>query len=221
MRVTERLARSRLTSRLRINASGSRSHRTNTRSFSVCIEPKRINFQKNSYPLSVAIKTTERITDARKYSWVYRDKHRRNRRNGNTMASKVIRLTSLLAVVGLATLVKSMPTLEASTEIPTFDKIPDELLPSSRQKVSPEVDVLIFGSPMMINKRSVMGAHEKANLEAIPKESNERIVSEEETQDDLETAAGTNVLRPLFVYRQQLAYRERARKAGRRSAPNI
>lgn len=34
--------------------------------------------------------------------------------------------------------------------------------------------------------------------------------------EDLETAAGTNVLRPLFVYRQQLAYREKvkAKRAG-------
>ncbi|XP_003424219.2 uncharacterized protein LOC100677900 [Nasonia vitripennis] len=39
-----------------------------------------------------------------------------------------------------------------------------------------------------------------------------------EESDDLETAAGTNVLRPLFVYRQQLAYRERVKKgAFRRS----
>ncbi|EFN83907.1 hypothetical protein EAI_00461 [Harpegnathos saltator] len=34
--------------------------------------------------------------------------------------------------------------------------------------------------------------------------------------DDLETAAGSNVLRPLFVYRQQIAYRQRAREAIRR-----
>lgn len=34
--------------------------------------------------------------------------------------------------------------------------------------------------------------------------------------DDLETAAGTNILRPLFVYRQQLAYRQRLRDAIRR-----
>lgn len=33
-----------------------------------------------------------------------------------------------------------------------------------------------------------------------------------EEVDDLETAAGTNVLRPLFVYRQQLAYRDRVKK---------
>ncbi|XP_076376509.1 uncharacterized protein LOC143259184 [Megalopta genalis] len=39
---------------------------------------------------------------------------------------------------------------------------------------------------------------------------------DEEDQDDLETAAGTYALRPLFVYRQQLAYRERVREANRR-----
>jgi len=40
--------------------------------------------------------------------------------------------------------------------------------------------------------------------------------STEEADDDLETAAGTNILRPLFVYRQQVAYRQRARDAIRR-----
>lgn len=35
-------------------------------------------------------------------------------------------------------------------------------------------------------------------------------------EDDLETAAGTNVLRPLFVYRQQVAYRQRLRNKGDR-----
>lgn len=41
-----------------------------------------------------------------------------------------------------------------------------------------------------------------------------------EAQDDLETAAGTNLLRPLFVYRQQMESRARHnRKAiGRRHA---
>lgn len=34
--------------------------------------------------------------------------------------------------------------------------------------------------------------------------------------EDLETAAGTNALRPLFVYRQQVAYRQRIRDAIRR-----
>lgn len=38
----------------------------------------------------------------------------------------------------------------------------------------------------------------------------------EQDQGDLETAAGTYVLRPLFVYRQQLAYRQRVRDTYRR-----
>lgn len=44
--------------------------------------------------------------------------------------------------------------------------------------------------------------------------------SVEET-DDLETAAGTNVLRPLFVYRQQIAYRQRAREEAIRRGRQI
>lgn len=45
-------------------------------------------------------------------------------------------------------------------------------------------------------------------------EENDR--NEDYNDDDLETAAGTNVLRPLFVYRQQVAYRQRVREAIRR-----
>ncbi|KAL0111911.1 hypothetical protein PUN28_013255 [Cardiocondyla obscurior] len=44
----------------------------------------------------------------------------------------------------------------------------------------------------------------------------EKRSAEEADSNDLETAAGTNVLRPLFVYRQQIAYRQRARDAIRR-----
>lgn len=45
-----------------------------------------------------------------------------------------------------------------------------------------------------------------------------RSIEETNNDNDLETAAGTNILRPLFVYRQQVAYRQRARDAirGRR-----
>ena len=43
----------------------------------------------------------------------------------------------------------------------------------------------------------------------------------ENGEADLETAAGTNVLRPLFVYRQQLAHRQRIRKSGRRDVRNF
>ncbi|XP_076649669.1 uncharacterized protein LOC143357229 [Halictus rubicundus] len=44
-----------------------------------------------------------------------------------------------------------------------------------------------------------------------------RSATEDAGEDDLETAAGTYALRPLFVYRQQLAYRERVREANRRA----
>lgn len=44
----------------------------------------------------------------------------------------------------------------------------------------------------------------------------EKRSTEDDDDDDLVTAAGTNVLRPLFVYRQQIAYRQRARDAIRR-----
>lgn len=40
-----------------------------------------------------------------------------------------------------------------------------------------------------------------------------RSIEETNNDNDLETAAGTNILRPLFVYRQQVAYRQRARDA--------
>lgn len=43
-----------------------------------------------------------------------------------------------------------------------------------------------------------------------------RSIKRTDNDNDLETAAGTNVLRPLFVYRQQVAYRQRARDAIRR-----
>lgn len=43
-----------------------------------------------------------------------------------------------------------------------------------------------------------------------------RSIEGESNDDDLETAAGTNALRPLFVYRQQVAYRQRIRNANRR-----
>lgn len=43
-----------------------------------------------------------------------------------------------------------------------------------------------------------------------------RSIEETNNDNDLETAAGTNLLRPLFVYRQQVAYRQRARDAIRR-----
>lgn len=45
---------------------------------------------------------------------------------------------------------------------------------------------------------------------------------EEEPEDDLMTAAGTNLMRPLFVYRQQMAYRDRQiKRAAHRRAISV
>lgn len=55
MRVTECLARSRLTSRFCINASTSRSYRTNIQSFSVCLDR---NFKKFSKKCFIAFPRT-------------------------------------------------------------------------------------------------------------------------------------------------------------------
>lgn len=47
----------------------------------------------------------------------------------------------------------------------------------------------------------------------------EKLIEKRETnEDDLETAAGNFAFRPLFVYRQQLAYKQRGRNVyGRRN----
>lgn len=46
---------------------------------------------------------------------------------------------------------------------------------------------------------------------------NKEVVKREAKDDaDLETAAGTNILRPLFVYRQQVEYRRRIKKNNNR-----
>ncbi|XP_029160018.1 uncharacterized protein LOC114932013 [Nylanderia fulva] len=55
-------------------------------------------------------------------------------------------------------------------------------------------------------------ADESKNVMNVKKRSIEKT----DADDDLETAAGTNILRPLFVYRQQVAYRQRVRNAIRR-----
>ncbi|KYN42750.1 hypothetical protein ALC56_02552 [Trachymyrmex septentrionalis] len=70
----------------------------------------------------------------------------------------------------------------------------------------------------LINKESVYALNDDskvANSIAIP--NIEKRSVEEANDDDLEIAAGTNVLRPLFVYRQQVAYRQRARERAARS----
>ncbi|XP_011050248.1 PREDICTED: uncharacterized protein LOC105143555 [Acromyrmex echinatior] len=89
----------------------------------------------------------------------------------------------------------------------------------------------MFGSPILvvpvlvqelddpqtlINKESVYALNDDFKVPNNIATSNiEKRSVEEANDDDLEIAAGTNVLRPLFVYRQQVAYRQRARDAVR------
>ncbi|KAL6267831.1 hypothetical protein P5V15_000903 [Pogonomyrmex californicus] len=90
----------------------------------------------------------------------------------------------------------------------------------------------IYGSPLfivvtqelddpqaMINEEPIYALSDDSKVADNNANSNIEKRSAEEADDDdddLETAAGTNVLRPLFVYRQQVAYRQRVRDAIRR-----
>ncbi|KAK2585532.1 hypothetical protein KPH14_010174 [Odynerus spinipes] len=74
--------------------------------------------------------------------------------------------------------------------------------------------LLILGGYLNDPENSFSG---KALIDSGPaRRIEKRHVPEQHPSDDLQTAAGTNVLRPLFVYRQQLAYRQRLRDAIRR-----
>ncbi|KYM95494.1 hypothetical protein ALC62_13923 [Cyphomyrmex costatus] len=68
----------------------------------------------------------------------------------------------------------------------------------------------------LMNKESMYALNDGSKVNDIATSNIEKRSVEEANDDDLETAAGTNVLRPLFVYRQQVAYRQRARDAFRR-----
>ncbi|TGZ46178.1 Uncharacterized protein DBV15_06528 [Temnothorax longispinosus] len=69
-------------------------------------------------------------------------------------------------------------------------------------------------SRALINEEP-MYALDDGNLNIEKRSTEEADDDDEDDDDDLETAAGTNVLRPLFVYRQQVAYRKRVRDARR------
>ncbi|KYQ60706.1 hypothetical protein ALC60_00331 [Trachymyrmex zeteki] len=69
---------------------------------------------------------------------------------------------------------------------------------------------------VLINKESMYALNDGSKVaNSIATPNIEKRSIEEANDDDIETAAGTNVLRPLFVYRQQVAYRQRARDAVR------
>lgn len=69
---------------------------------------------------------------------------------------------------------------------------------------------------MPITEKNIKRVHRR---EIEPGTLDKQLVKSD-SADDLETAAGTNLLRPLFVYRQQMAYRDRniKRLAERRRA---
>ncbi|KAL7303336.1 hypothetical protein TKK_0004525 [Trichogramma kaykai] len=72
-----------------------------------------------------------------------------------------------------------------------------------------------FSESVVVDRRSLESdriGRGHANLAKRSAESNSQ-EEKEQHEEDLETAAGTNVLRPLFVYRRQLAYKNRNRRA--------
>ncbi|XP_076287079.1 uncharacterized protein LOC143212311 [Lasioglossum baleicum] len=75
-----------------------------------------------------------------------------------------------------------------------------------------ESSPMVYG--LVLSRLSEPEPEETGNVSPIEKRS--ATVDDGQEADDLETAAGTYALRPLFVYRQQLAYRERVREAYRR-----
>ncbi|KAK0167868.1 hypothetical protein PV327_001723 [Microctonus hyperodae] len=60
-----------------------------------------------------------------------------------------------------------------------------------------------------ITEKNIKRVHRREVVQ--PESLNKQLVNSD-SNDDLETAAGTNLLRPLFVYRQQMAYRDRNSK---------
>ncbi|XP_011704288.1 PREDICTED: uncharacterized protein LOC105459744 [Wasmannia auropunctata] len=96
---------------------------------------------------------------------------------------------------------------------------------------SPLRTASIYGSPLLVvpiivqelddpqaltNEKSMYALNDNSKIANDIVNLEKRSAEEANNDDDLETAAGTNVLRPLFVYRQQVAYRQRARDAVRR-----
>lgn len=112
----------------------------------------------------------------------------------------------LLALVGCAVALPLRPERSSDplTDAPILEEQEHTEITSQPQEQStPLAYTLLFGK--------LNSAEEASSSDPMEKRSAK--VAEE---DDLETAAGTYALRPLFVYRQQLAYRQRVRDAIRR-----
>ena len=89
-------------------------------------------------------------------------------------------------------------------------KSPSKLISYEEKEEVPELYLILFQN--IINKSDISGK-EVISSPRYDHRQEKRMADQDE---DLKTAAGTNVLRPLFVYRQQLAYRQRLRKTNRR-----
>lgn len=111
--------------------------------------------------------------------------------------------------------------LEPIIAIPTFleeDQRNLAVLPAEaneKEEIFVPNVLLILGGYLTDPENSFSGEGGFVNSESTGR-IEKRDVPVEHAIDDLETAAGTNILRPLFVYRQQLAYRQRLRDAIRR-----
>ncbi|XP_078040687.1 uncharacterized protein LOC144471946 [Augochlora pura] len=117
----------------------------------------------------------------------------------------MIAIAVFLALVGCGAALPARPSsdpAETVVGVPVLIEDPTRLNPAA------ESSPLVYG---LLLSRLTM-PEDTVNSGLIAKRS----VAAVEDQDDLETAAGTYALRPLFVYRQQLAYRERVREANRR-----
>ncbi|KAL2726495.1 tyrosine-protein phosphatase non-receptor type 1 [Vespula squamosa] len=97
--------------------------------------------------------------------------------------------------------------LEEKTNVDTFSN--EE---GKEEAIVPSI-LLVVGS--YLNDQENLLSKDSTDLDRNRIEKRNAVV-EENAKDDLDMAAGTNILRPLFVYRQQLAYRQRLREAIRR-----
>ena len=114
----------------------------------------------------------------------------------------------------LATLSQSRPFEDVSENEDISEIATDSPLKIISYKVEevPKLYLVLFGDIM-----TETDTFEKEKAIFFPRYEHKREKRSGDDDDDLETAAGTNVLRPLFVYRQQLAYRERLKKSNRRN----
>lgn len=120
--------------------------------------------------------------------------------------------TKLVIISGIILITEGVPVLEIisihpENKMELFEV--DKILPEyrvTREFLSPEQNKVSDDNHHYRDRRT---------------RSTENLINPK-VNDDLETAAGTNLIRPLFVYRQQQAYRALKRAAeARRSAAAV